>query len=198
MKQILILQCSPKKNGVTDTFASIFSSGAKKAGAIVTSVALREYTFQACTGCGCCYPAPHRCVFWEDGAETIFSFIINASLVIFCFPIYFYGAPAHLKALIDRGQRFWAANLENRYSPSHNPTPTVAIMSAGRSRGNLLFDGAKRSLRFFLECMNAQLIESHEFRGLENPVSITSQIEDNIFQLGYLWGGKMVSRASGE
>ena len=82
---------------------------------------------------------------------------------LFATPIYFYAMPAHFKAFIDRGQRFWQAR-QTRIRKA----PVLALMAGGRPRGEKLFEGAIRTMRWFLKGMDADLDDSLCFRGLDN------------------------------
>lgn len=101
-------------------------------------------------------------------ADEIFSLIEAAPLLFISAPIYFYSLPAHFKALIDRSQRFWAA--QNHASatkpllPRPPIKPTLVSLVAGRPRGNLLFSGSLLTLRYFLSPLNATISETRLLR----------------------------------
>ena len=54
-----------------------------------------------CTGCFACKYNGGTCVH-DDDMRAILDEILESDLLIFSFPLYAYGMPAHLKALIDR------------------------------------------------------------------------------------------------
>lgn len=53
-----------------------------------------------CTGCGVCN-STHKCVQKDDMAE-IMDKMVNADVIVFATPVYFYTMDAQLKTLIDR------------------------------------------------------------------------------------------------
>ena len=93
-------------------------------------------------------------------------------LALFAAPIYFYAMPAHFKAFIDRGQRFWQAR-QTRIRKA----PVLALMAGGRPRGEKLFEGAIRTMRWFLKGMDADLDDSLCFRGLDNTGDLRARPE---------------------
>ena len=181
MSNILVLQCSPHAGGVSDAVADLFAKGMAEAGADLRTVALRDYAFLPCTGCGGCFRPPHKCVLAGkplcqqndtavDQAEEVFQLITEARLIMISSPIYFYFLPAHFKALIDRTQRFWAQQGgEDRASlPLSRTKPVLVTLTAGRRRGNLLFSGSLLSLKYFLAPLGAGIRETRLLRGLES------------------------------
>ncbi len=162
MKEVLILKCSPRAGGVSDALADFFRAGAGDFAC--REIALREKRIVPCQNCGACAPFPHCCPLDAlDDCREIFDALEDAPLALFAAPIYFYALPAHFKAFIDRGQRFWQAR-QTRIRKA----PVLALMAGGRPRGEKLFEGAIRTMRWFLKGMDADLDDSLCFRGLDN------------------------------
>lgn len=168
--------CSPHAGGVSDTLAKSFAAGLGDAGCPASCVALREHPVLPCTGCGACARPPHACVLApKDDAEWLFARFAEAPLVVLASPIFFYALPAGFKAWIDRGQRFWAAFADSSNSDTASPAPdktVLALLAAGRPHGEELFSGALRTLRWFLPLLDARLVDSRCFRGLDHVEDI--------------------------
>lgn len=181
----LVVQCSPHAGGVTDALAGIFAAAAGEAGLEVERLALREYTLRPCIGCGQCLRAPHVCVLAAgDDAEALFARIRAAPLVLFVSPIFFYALPALFKGLIDRGQRFWAAAAARPADDAplrgHEARkPVLALLAGGRPRGARLFSGALLTLRWFSAALDARLVDSRVFRGLDTCADVRARPEDS-------------------
>ena len=62
MNNVLVLQCSPHVGGVSDSVATLFTKGMAEAGIETRTVALRDYAYSPCTGCGGCSRPPHKCI----------------------------------------------------------------------------------------------------------------------------------------
>ena len=193
---MLILQCSPRAGGVSDTVAEIFAAGALRGGTHVHTVPLRQYDILPCAGCRACMRPPHDCALASTGggpdrAEELFALLRNAPAVFLAAPIYFYALPAHFKALIDRSQRFWAAREQG--SPSGRITrniPVVTALTAGRKRGRNLFAGAVLTLTYFVRTFDATLEKPLLLRGLDEPGDLLRRRElcKAIENLGRRWG----------
>ncbi len=98
--KILILQGSPNRRGSTYLLADRFRQGAADAGHTVEIIDVVHANIHPCTGCvRCGYEGP--CV-QKDGMEEIRPKILNADMLVFATPLYYYGMSAQLKTLVDR------------------------------------------------------------------------------------------------
>ena len=204
MTQALVLLCSPRAGGVSDTAARLFAEGLTDAGARPRVLALREHAVKACTGCGACARPPHSCVLATgrgsgqggDDAEALFAAIRETSLLLFASPIYFYHLPAHFKALVDRTQRFWERQRCGGPPPRGELRPALAVLTAGRLHGAQLFSGALRSLRLFLSPLDAALRETRLLRGVETVDDLTARpaVTAGLYAWGQDWGRACRSR----
>lgn len=98
--KIVVLEGSPNKNGSTHLLAESFRQGVKEAGHAIETVDVAHANIHPCTGCvHCGYEGP--CV-QRDDLETIRKTILNADMVVFATPLYYYGMTAQLKTLVDR------------------------------------------------------------------------------------------------
>jgi len=102
MKNITVVIGSPRKNGNTEMLANAFVKGAKEAGNTVDIISLTEHNIKGCLGCNYCLNnEEHQCVHKDDMTE-IYKRLAVADVLVFATPIYFYGASAQIKCLIDR------------------------------------------------------------------------------------------------
>lgn len=97
---ILILTGSPREDGNSSVLAESFSQGAHDAGHRVSRFDAARRQVYPCGGCYAC-ETKGRCAFDDDFAEVRAS-IIPADVVVFATPIYYFGMPARLKAVLDR------------------------------------------------------------------------------------------------
>lgn len=100
MKKITVLTGSCHKNGTSFLLADEFIKGAREAGNIVTRFDAAFLNVRGCTGCNGC-KTKGQCVY-NDDFEEIIREVLNADVVAFVTPIYYYGMTAQLKAVIDR------------------------------------------------------------------------------------------------
>jgi multimeric flavodoxin WrbA/putative sterol carrier protein len=101
---ILVINGSPKgENSNTLKLANAFIGGINNNGNnFIETITISQKTIEHCRGCFCCWEkTPGKCII-KDDMETIFEKYINADLVIWSFPLYYYGIPSKTKAFIDR------------------------------------------------------------------------------------------------
>ena len=101
--KILVLNGSPKKKSDTFRLTDAFLKGLNKTGENdVTVVNVIEKNIAPCRGCfGCWQRQDGHCV-QNDGQNRILDEYKASDLIIWSFPLYCYGMPSHLKAVLDR------------------------------------------------------------------------------------------------
>lgn len=104
--RILIVQGSPHKQGTTHALTEAFLSGVNQSSHTVETVWLGEKKVAPCLGCEYCRNHDGVCVHGDDMA-VLLPKVLDADLVVFVTPIYYFGFSAQLKAFIDR---FYAVN----------------------------------------------------------------------------------------
>jgi multimeric flavodoxin WrbA len=101
---ILVINGSPKGAGSTTLkLTNTFIDGIHKAGNHqAETITVAQKNIEPCRGCFCCWEkTPGNCIIADDMAGILEKYI-NAELIIWSFPLYYYGAPSKTKALIDR------------------------------------------------------------------------------------------------
>jgi putative NADPH-quinone reductase len=101
--KILVLNGSPKKEK-SDTLCvtRAFLAGMQEAGEQqVHMLHAIDLHIEYCTGCFACMHNGGTCIH-EDDMKAILEEILASDLLILSFPLYCYGMPAPLKAIIDR------------------------------------------------------------------------------------------------
>lgn len=188
----LVLSCSPRKGGNSDTAADLLAQAAAEAGARCEVLRLRDFEVLACRGCNHCGRNPeHRCILADkDQAELLFARLLTAPWVAFTAPIYFYHLPSLFKALIDRAQRFY-----NKARTSWPPSPTRQahlVLVAGRARGEQLFEGSLLTLKYFLRPLGLEAGEPLLMRGLDSPADLggSERAANSVRELGRKAAGR--------
>ena len=100
---ILVLNGSPKAKSDTMHLTRNFLEGIQAAtDAQVTVVDVIKKNIRPCTGCfGCWARGDGKCVL-QDDQNAILEAYAKADLIIWSFPLYCFGMPSHLKAVLDR------------------------------------------------------------------------------------------------
>lgn len=99
----MVLNGSPKRNDsdtmhMTRAFVEGMNAVCKNE---VHTIHVIDRRIEYCRGCFSCMKNGGNCIFTDDMRE-ILEEILESDLLIFSFPLYCYGMPASLKALIDR------------------------------------------------------------------------------------------------
>ena len=101
MKQILLVNGSPNKDGNTATALKIMES-VFQAQAFETSwFQIGKQPVRGCQGCGHCARDP-RCVFKDDACNELIEAFLKADAVVVGTPVYFAGPNGALCALLER------------------------------------------------------------------------------------------------
>ena len=101
--RILVLNGSPKGDG-SDTMhiTRAFLDGIRDAASQeIRVIHVIEKRIEYCTGCFACKRNGGTCIH-DDDMRDILGEILDSELLLFSFPLYCYGMPAPLKALLDR------------------------------------------------------------------------------------------------
>lgn len=101
--KIVAFQGSPKKKSDTAHLLDAFLNGMETyEPQDVEVIHLIEKDVHPCKGCLFCWRSTElRCI-QKDDALDIIGKILDADVVIWSFPLYFFGMPSHVKALLDR------------------------------------------------------------------------------------------------
>ena len=101
--KILVLNGSPKRDK-SDTMhiTRAFLEGMQQAcGQEVEIINAVDKHIEYCTGCFACMHNGGKCVH-DDDMKAILEKILESDLLVFSYPLYCYGMPAPLKAILDR------------------------------------------------------------------------------------------------
>ena len=113
--KILVLNGSPKKKSDTFRMTEAFLKGMNRDGQHETHIVnVIERKIAPCRGCfGCWQRGDGHCVIADDQNE-ILDLYRAADVIIWSFPLYCYGMPSHLKAVLDRTIPLVKMNMEQQ------------------------------------------------------------------------------------
>lgn len=103
--KIVVLTGSPRRNGNTSFLADQFINGATESGHDVFRFDCASHKIEGCLGCNAC-GMNGPCVL-KDDFGLVRQRIVDADMVVFVTPMYYFGFSAQLKKVIDR---FYAIN----------------------------------------------------------------------------------------
>ena len=101
--KILVLNGSPKrdKSDVMHMTRAFLTGMQDAADVQVTTIHAIDKHIEYCTGCFACMHNGGTCIH-DDDMRGILEEMLHSDVLLFSFPLYCYGMPAPLKALIDR------------------------------------------------------------------------------------------------
>lgn len=99
--KLLIINGSPRKEGLISQMLRIFHEQAIATGIEVTEVYANDLQIKPCMGCMACRSKRH-CVLPEDDAQRVLTLIEQADAIVIGAPCYWGNIPGQLKLLFDR------------------------------------------------------------------------------------------------
>lgn len=111
MKKIIVISTSLRAGSNSDMLADRFIEGARQAGHEVEKILLAGKDIKFCRGCLACQKTG-KCVI-DDDVNGIMQKVLNADVVVWATPIYYYEMSGQMKVLIDRMNAMY--NQEYRF-----------------------------------------------------------------------------------
>ena len=100
MKKVIVISTSLRAGSNSQVLAEQFAEGAKSAGNEVEFITLRGKEIKFCMGCLACQKIG-KCVI-KDDVNDIMDKVLEADVVCWATPIYYYEMSGQMKTLIDR------------------------------------------------------------------------------------------------
>ena len=100
-KKIVVITGSPRKNGNSFAMTDSFIQAAEAKGHTVTRFDAAMMKIGGCHACETCFKTGKACSF-DDDFNIIAPAILEADVLVFTIPVYWYSIPAQIKGVIDR------------------------------------------------------------------------------------------------
>ena len=110
-KKIVVITGSPRKEGNSFVMTEAFIQAAERRGHTITRFDAAMKNVGGCHACETCFKTGKACSF-DDDFNTIAPAILEADVVVFTMPVYWYSIPAQIKAIIDKLYSFCVAGKE--------------------------------------------------------------------------------------
>jgi len=119
--KILVINGSPKDEGSNTIIPTrAFLEGAGWTDAEIISIS--KIKVRGCTGCyGCWTKTPGKCAIKDDMAD-ILPKLIEADVIVWSFPLYYYNVPGDLKNFIDRQLPLALPEMEKDSESGNHPS----------------------------------------------------------------------------
>ena len=127
-KKVVIISSSPRKGQNSDTLCDEFLRGTQDAGHEVVKYFLEDIEFSSCKACYKCKTPEMKC-FQDDGIAEILDDMMDADVIVYATPVYYFEMCGTLKMFFDRCYPIFR-HLENK--------DFYIILAAGSSCGDAL------------------------------------------------------------
>jgi multimeric flavodoxin WrbA len=180
--RVLGIHGSPRKGGNSDLLLQKALEGAGSAGAEVSSLRAVDLEMGGCEECGGC-DETGECVV-DDDMQQVYPQLDAADAVILATPIFFYGPPAQLKALIDRAQAPW--NRRRLSGKKTHDRGTGYLIAVGATKGQNLFAGTELTARYFFDALDMNYGGAILFSRIDEQGAIANHPDalDQAYRLG--------------
>lgn len=110
-KKIVVITGSPRKKGNSIAMTDAFIKAAEEKGHSITRFDAAAMNVGGCHACESCYKTGKACTF-DDAFNQIAPAVLEADVIVFTMPVYWYSIPAQIKAVIDKLYSFCVAGKD--------------------------------------------------------------------------------------
>ena len=165
MKKVIVISTSLRPGSNSNMLAEQFAEGAKAAGNEVEFISLRGKEIKFCIGCLSCQKTG-ACVF-KDDVPTIMEHVLNADVVCWATPVYYYEMSGQMKTLIDRMNAMYPKDYRFR---------DVYLLATATEDTDHTPKGAEQGLKGWIDCYPKSRMAGTLFCG---GVSFPGDIAEN-------------------
>ena len=154
MKNVVVISTSLRPGSNSHTLAEQFAEGAESAGNEVELISLKWKEIKFCIGCLSCQKTG-ACVF-KDDVPAIMGSVLNADVVCWATPIYYYEMSGQMKTLIDR--------MNAMYPKDYRFRDIYLLTTAAESEEDTP-KRAESGLQGWIDCYEKSTLKAHLFCG---------------------------------
>ena len=165
MKKVIVISTSLRPGSNSNALAEQFAKGAEAAGHQVELISLRGKEIKFCIGCLACQKTG-ACVI-KDDVPAIMESVLNADVVCWATPIYYYEMSGQMKTLIDRMNAMYPKDYKFR---------DVYLLTTAAEAEEFVPKRAESGLQGWIDCYGKSELKGHIFCG---GVGSPKEIEGN-------------------
>ena len=154
MKKVVVISTSLRPGSNSHAMAEQFAKGAEAAGNQVELVSLRGKEIKYCVGCLSCQKTG-ACIF-KDDVPAIMESVLNADVVCWATPIYYYEMSGQMKTLIDRMNAMFPKDYRFR---------EVYLLTTAFENEAFVPQRAESGLQGWIACFGKSALKGHIFCG---------------------------------
>lgn len=154
MKKVVVISTSLRAGSNSHALAEQFAKGAEAAGHEVELISLRGKEIKFCIGCLSCQNTG-ACVF-KDDVPAIMESVLNADVVCWATPIYYYEMSGQMKTLIDRMNAMYPKDYRFR---------DIYLLTTAAEDEDHVPARAESGLQGWIDCYEKSALKAHLFCG---------------------------------
>ena len=154
MKKVVVISTSLRPGSNSHSMAERFAQGAQDAGHEVELISLRGKEIKFCIGCLSCQ-STGACVF-KDDVPAIMDSVLNADVVCWATPIYYYEMSGQMKTLIDRMNAMYPKDYRFR---------DIYLLTTAAEDDESTPKLAESGLQGWIDCYERCSLKAHLFCG---------------------------------
>ncbi len=163
---VLGITGSPRPKGNSFYLMERFMGEMENRGHDIQIIDAVKLDTKSCIGCGTC-EKKGVCIFKDEFTTVFLPAMLKADIIVIASPVYFYGFPADLKALIDRIQVLWSRKYRLKLGEFKGRNRKGILLAVGATRGKDLFDGMKLTARYFFDAADISYHADLCYRGID-------------------------------
>lgn len=174
-KKVVVISTSLRGNSNSEQLAGSFAKGAQDAGNDVEFISLKGKKIGFCMGCLACQ-SRGECVI-KDDAAAIEQSVLNADVVAFSTPIYYYEMSGQMKTLLDRMNSLYPKDYRFR---------DVYLLSVAAEDAEFVPKRAESGLQGWIDCFERARLKGTLFVGgmnEPNDISGNKKLNDS-YEMG--------------
>ena len=175
MKKVVVISSSLRSGSNSHAMAEQFALGAEAAGHQVELISLRGKEIKFCVGCLSCQQTG-ACIF-KDDVPVIMERVLNADVVCWATPIYYYEMSGQMKTLIDR--------MNAMYTKDYRFRDIYLLTTAFENEAHVPAR-AESGLQGWIDCFGKSALKGHLFCGgvgAPNEIAGNTKLQE-AFELG--------------
>ncbi len=175
MKRVVVISTSLRAGSNSNALAEQFAEGAMTAGNEVEFISLKGKEVIFCIGCLSCQKTG-ACVF-KDDVPAIMDSVLDADVVCWATPIYYYEMSGQMKTLIDRMNAMYPKDYRFR---------DIYLLTTAAEGEDETPKRAESGLQGWIDCFGKASLKAHLFcGGVNGPKEIAGNAKlQQAFELG--------------
>ena len=189
--KILFIGGSPRVDGNSDLLLRKCAAGAREQGAEADIVFARDLRVAGCNECYACEKDGQCCL--KDDMQVLYGKYAEMDALVVVTPVFFYGVPAQLKAVIDRTQCCW----ERKYM-LHEKSGKLkkgALITVGATRGDKLSECPSLTAKYYFDALEVEYLENLFVKKVDKKGEILTRPDE--LERAYQLGSRMAEQKNG-